>query len=182
MNFKSVPEKTLIHLVREGDCEAFREVYQRFWKKMYLVALGKLGDDEVVEGILQDVFLKLWERRADIQVENLEAYLVSAMKYACINHIKSEMVREKYVNYASAAHADTFCNADEALNVQELMGNIEERLRQFPEKAQCVFRLNKLENRSTKEISRQLNMSQRTVEHHIQLVVKALRFYLKEYL
>jgi len=182
MKFQTVPDKMLLHLLYEGDPNAFREIYQRFWKKMYLMALSKIGDSEIVESIVQDVFLKLWERRATSQVENLEAYLISAVKYACINHIKSGLVHEKYVSYAFAGYSDSFCSTDEQLNAEELMVNIEERLRQFPEKAQRVFRLSKLENKSTKEISTQMNMPQRTVEHHIQLVVKALRFYLKDYL
>ncbi len=146
------------------------------------MGLSKVGDQDVVEGIVQDVFLRLWERRRLLRVDNMEAYLITAMKYACINHIKSAMVHEKYVSYAHVEFPYAVCSADEQLNVEELMGNIERRLRQFPEKAQQIFRLHKLEYKSTKEISCQINMPQRTVEHHLTLVVKALRLYFKDYL
>nr|WP_295922783.1 RNA polymerase sigma-70 factor [uncultured Dyadobacter sp.] len=182
MNIRSVSDQHLVDSLGDDDGIAFREIYQRYWKKMYLVALRKMGDHEVVESIVQDVFLRLWERRQVVRADNLEAYLVTAVKYTCINYIKSEMVHEKYVSHAYAGATDTICSTEDQLNADELMNNIEARLRHFPEKAQTIFRLHRLENRSTREIATQINMPQRTVEHHLSLVVKALRFYLKDYL
>jgi RNA polymerase sigma factor (sigma-70 family) len=182
MNYQSTSDEKLVVALLGDDSHAFREIYQRYCKKMLLMGLSKVDDQDIVEGMVQDVFLKLWERRNLLRIDNLEAYLISAVKYACINHIKSAMVHEKYVSYAHAGLPDAFCSADEQLNVDELMHNIEERLRHFPERAQLIFRLHKLEYKSTKEISFQIKMPQRTVEHHLALVVKALRSYFKDYL
>ena len=41
-----------------------------------------------VEGIVQDIFLKLWERKESLNIDNLEAYLVTAVRYGCINHVR----------------------------------------------------------------------------------------------
>ncbi|WP_353719149.1 RNA polymerase sigma-70 factor [Dyadobacter sp. 676] len=179
---KSLSDVQLLEALRDDDGMAFREVYQRYWKKMYLLALRKIDDRETVESIVQDVFLRLWERRGELQIENLEAYLVTSVKYICINHFKSALVHEKYLAHAFAEHSDSICTTEEQLNASELMHNIEARLRQFPEKSQTIFRLHRLENRTTKEIASQIRMPQRTVEHHLSLVVKALRSYLESYL
>lgn len=182
MNFQTLSDHQLVDAIRDDDGLAFREIYQRYWKKMYLLALRKIDDREAVESIVQDVFLRLWERRGALQIENLEAYLVTSVKYNCINYFKSAMVREKYAVHAFADYSDAIYNTEEQLNASELMRNIETRLSHFPEKAQTIFRLHRLENRSTKEIATEIQMPQRTVEHHLSLVVKALRSYLKDYL
>jgi RNA polymerase sigma-70 factor (ECF subfamily) len=182
MNVKSLSDQQLLDAVRDDDGIAFREIYQRYWKKMYLLALRKIDDREAVESIVQDVFLRLWERRGVLQIENLEAYLVSSVKYTCINHFKSAMVHEKYLAHAFTGYSDSICTTEDQLNANELMHNIETRLSHFPEKSQTIFRLHRLENRSTKEIASEIKMPQRTVEHHLCLVVKALRVYLKGYL
>ena len=182
MNLKSLPDQHLVEALRDDDGLAFREIYQRYWKKMYLLALRKIDDREAVESIVQDVFLRLWERRSLLQIDNLEAYLVTSVKYTCINHFKSAMVLEKYLAHAFTGYSDASYATEEQLNASELMNNIEARLSHFPEKAQTIFRLHRLENRSTKEIASQIRMPQRTVEHHLSLVVKALRSYLKDYL
>jgi RNA polymerase sigma-70 factor (family 1) len=182
MNLKSLPDQRLVEALRDDDGLAFREIYQRYWKKMYLLALRKTDDREAVESIVQDVFLRLWERRGLLQIDNLEAYLVTSVKYTCINHFKSAMVREKYLAHAFAGYSDSISTTEEQLNASDLMRKIESRLSHFPEKAQTIFRLHRLENRSTKEIASEIQMPQRTVEHHLSLVVKALRVYLKEYI
>lgn len=182
MNFQSLSDQRLVEALRDDDGLAFREIYQRYWKKMYLLALRKLDDQDIVEGIVQDVFLRLWERRSLLQIDNLEAYLVTAVKYSCINHFKSALVHEKYVAHAFSGYSDAICTTEEQLNASELMNSIEARLSHFPEKSQTIFRLHRLENRSTKEIASEIQMPQRTVEHHLSLVVKALRSYLKDYL
>lgn len=182
MNLRSLPDQHLVEALRDDDGLAFREIYQRYWKKMYLLALRKVDDREVVESIVQDVFLRLWERRSLLQIDNLEAYLITSVKYTCINHFKSAMVHEKYLAHTFAGYSDATYTTDDQLNASELMSNIEARLSHFPEKAQTIFRLHRLENRSTKEIASEIQMPQRTVEHHLSLVVKALRSYLKDYL
>lgn len=181
MNIQSVSDQRLLHMIREDDGRAFREIYQRYWKKLYLMARSKVADGEVVESMVQDIFLKIWERRSSLRIENLEAYLITSVKYACVNHLKATLVHERFVTHVFAGFHDSVCTADERLNADELMSNMEQRLKQFPEKAQQAFRAHRLENKSTREISFEMNMPQRTVEHHIQLVVKALRAHLKDY-
>ena len=90
----------LLLYLRTGDEKAFREIYQRYWKKLYFTEVRKIEEANIVEELIQDIFLKLWERRAGLQVERLDAYLFSSVRYAVINHIKSNLVQEKYANYA----------------------------------------------------------------------------------
>lgn len=91
----------LLIYLRTGDELAFREIYERYWKKLYSIARRKIHALDAIEEMVQDIFLKLWERRNELRIERLDAYLFTAVRYATINHIKAILVQEKYADYAS---------------------------------------------------------------------------------
>ncbi|WP_461092310.1 RNA polymerase sigma-70 factor [Spirosoma gilvum] len=182
MNYKSLPDELLLVYLRTGDELAFRTIYQRYWKKLYSIARRKIESIEVVEEIVQDIFLKLWERRGTLRIEQLEAYLVTAVRYAAINHIKSMIIHGKYADYAVDFFSEAVNTTDEQLELNELMRVVEKQLNDLPDKTRQIFQLNRLEHQSIKEISSQLKVPERTVEYHLSLAIKSLRVYLRDYL
>ena len=182
MNYKTLPDELLLLYLRTGDEIAFREIYQRYWKKLYCIARRKLESIEVVEELVQDIFLKLWERRDALRIDQLEAYLVTAVRYAVINHIKSTLVQEKYADYVNDQFSDVVYTTDEQLGLNELVNAVDQQLNNLPEKTRQIFRLNRLECQSVKEISSRLKVPERTVEYHISQAIKSLRLYLRDYL
>lgn len=172
----------LLLYLRTGDEKAFREIYQRYWKKLFFTAARKIQEADVVEELIQDIFLKLWERRAGLQVERLDAYLFSAVRYAIINHIKSNLVQEKYANYAQYHYSDTCSVTEEQLELDELIQVVEQQLNDLPEKTRQIFQMNRLEYHTIKEISSKLKVPERTVEYHLSQALKSLRYYLRDYL
>jgi RNA polymerase sigma-70 factor (ECF subfamily) len=182
VNYKSLTDEMLLLYLRTGDEKAFREIYQRYWKKLYSTALRKIQLSNVAEEIIQDIFLRLWERRNSLQVEQLEAYLFSAVRYSVINHIKSILVQERYADYAQVHFTEISCTTEEQMELDELMNAVEQQLNDLPEKTRRIFRMNRLEYQSVKEISGKLKVPERTVEYHLSQAIKSLRFYLRDYL
>lgn len=172
----------LLLYLRTGDQQAFREIYQRYWKKLYAIARHKIQSLDVVEELVQDIFLKLWERRDALRVDKLDAYLATAVRYAIINHIKSTLVHEKYADYAHAHFTEASYATEEQLDLDELMQAVQQQLNDLPEKTRQIFRLNRLEYQSVKEISSRLKVPERTVEYHLSQAIKSLRIYLRDYL
>ena len=182
MDFKPASNEVLIERLSKGDERAFKEIYTRFWKKLYAIAIRKIDDSAVVEGIVQDVFLKLWERRYNLNIDNLEAYLMTSVRYACINHIKVSILHEKYELHAYNEDAELISNTEQQLDLDDLMNTIDGFLNEFPDNSRHIFRLHRLEHLTTKEISIKLKIPQRTVELYLSQVVKGLRAYLHDYL
>ena len=131
---------------------------------------------------MQDIFLRLWERRGSLRIDQVEAYLLTAIRYSIINHYKATLVQEKYAGFAYTSFTEASFTTDEQLNLDELMNAVEQHLNDLPEKTSQIFRLNRLEYRSVKEISLQLNVPERTVEYHISQALRTLRHYLRDYL
>ncbi len=182
MDYSFFEDEQLVSFLRRGDENAFAEIYRRYWRILYTTARQKIYNSEVIEELLQDLFTRLWERRAESVILNLKSYLFTSLKYAIIDHVKSKMVRERYVAYALAQHPDSDQVTGEVIDLGDLMQALEQSLAGMPEKTRQIFRLNRLEYKSVKEISQMLEMPERTVEYHLTKAVRALRLLLKPFL
>jgi RNA polymerase sigma-70 factor (ECF subfamily) len=172
----------LIERLRAGDVTAFEEIYRRYWRQLYLTARQKVSRSEVIEEILQDLFSKLWERRETLLVVHLEAYLFTALKYAIVKHIRSKMVRKRYAQYALLHHSDEGHSTEEDISLHDLTLALTQSLDALPGKTREIFRLNRLEYKTVKEVAALVNMPERTVEYHLHKAISTLRVYLQDFL
>jgi len=174
--------EVLIGRLRKADQLAFKEIYSRFWKKLYSIALNKVGDNVAAEGIVQDIFLKIWERKESLNIDNLEAYLVTAVRYGCVNHLRLSMMHEKFELHVQHHYPQEISCTEEQMDFSDLMNSVEKVLSSFPETSQQIFRMHRIECHSAREIAQQLGIPQRTVELRLSKVVQTLRLYLDDYL
>ncbi len=181
MEYKILSDELLVKLLRVGEQDAFEEIYRRYWQKLLRSAQFKLRSKETIEEILQDLFISLWEKREKVLIENLEAYLNTSLRYLIINQIKKQILQEKFVEYSLKKNELTD-DVDESVAFNELSVAIEKAIEQLPEKTQQIFRLNRLEYKSVKEIAVLLETPERTVEYHITQALKALRVHLREFI
>jgi RNA polymerase sigma-70 factor (ECF subfamily) len=182
MEYALLADEILLKFLRISDELAFREIYLRHWKVLYISALNKINNSEVAEDIVQTVFTDLWERRENHSIENISAYLGTAVKYQVINYIKSAISRKAHLSVIGEKQKAEESNADLILLVQELNAAIDKAINQLPQKTQTIFRLSRFEQHSNKEISHIMDLSEKAVEYHITQSLKALRFYLKDFM
>jgi RNA polymerase sigma-70 factor (ECF subfamily) len=176
-----VSDTLLIELFQAGDESAFQEIYRRYWYKLYMVARRKVNAEEDAEEIVQDIFVDLWERRTRLHINELNKFLFSAVKYKVLNYIKSQMVRQAYQSDALNAKIDADFNTEEELALGDLSQAILTGIKKMPSKTQEIFKLNRLEGLSVKEISELLQIPERTVEYHISQSLRTMRSYLKDF-
>ncbi len=172
----------LVLLLETGDERAFQEIYDRYWHKLYRMAAGKVGSQENAKELIQDVFLDLWFRRGEVHIDELDRYLFRAVKYNVLNFIRKEIVRKQYELSVFAKTPETDSNTEDMLAFQELQQAVLTGIEQLPPRVQHIFRLNRMEHRSVREISELLKMPERTVEYHITQALRLMRGYLKDYM
>ena len=180
MDYKSLSDAALFNFLKANDEIAFQEIYLRHWKRLLVIARGKLPLTDNPEDVVQDLFVKLWENRHTQTVENPSAYLTTALKHAIINIFRSRIVKEKYaVHLQSSQHVEY--NTEHQVALNDLISSVHRQVQELPEKTREIFVLNRLEFKSAREISSQLHISERTVEYHISHALKTLRPYFHEY-
>lgn len=181
MNYQTINDAVLLSWMKGGDEAAFQEIYKRYWKKLYLIARSKLQPEESPEDLIQDLFIKLWENRQVLEIENLSAYLSTSLRYAVINLYKSRLTKEKYlVHQQYTTGSDT--GTEEEIACNELMLSLNRQVQVLPEKTRTIFHLNRFEYKTVKEIAQQLGIPERTIEYHIHQAQKLLKAALQEYL
>ncbi|UTA66326.1 RNA polymerase sigma-70 factor [Emticicia sp. 21SJ11W-3] len=182
MEYASIGDDILVKLLTLGDKEAFEEIYRRYWRKLFQKAQRKVYAREIVEELVQDIFINLWEKRATVQIQTLEPYLFTALKYQIISHIRKQLQEEKFAAYAATERNEEINSLEETIAYHDLSESIQQAMEQMPEKTRHIFRLNRLEGKSTREIVEMLNIPERTVEYHISQSLRFMREHLKEFL
>jgi RNA polymerase sigma-19 factor, ECF subfamily len=173
-------DEVLIRLLKIDDEKAFKEIYNRHWSQLYKTAYNKLHLHEIAEETVQNIFVKLWEKRTVSTIQRLENYLQTAVKYQVINYYRSLLAKEKYLQNVKDESLETSNTSTTKLLLNELAVIIDKALHELPEKTQLIFKLSRNENYSVKEISESLDLSEKAVEYHITKSLKQLRVYLKE--
>ncbi len=168
-------DEALIELLQRNDHKAFAELYERYWDKLLFLAGKKLDDLYEAEHIVQDLFLDLWNRRAELDIQqSVGGYLVVAVKYRIINAQAKrykQSVRYKENTSVLTPHDNS---TENWLTLRELQGNLHHQLARLPEKCALAFSLRD-DGLSYKQIAAEMNISEKTVEMHISRAFKALR-------
>ncbi|MGL5682043.1 MAG: RNA polymerase sigma-70 factor [Marinifilaceae bacterium] len=142
----------------------FLDKYDRY----YQYAFYLVQDNLVAEDIVQEVFVKVWERWSSLASENnLHGYVVSMIKHKCLNHLRHVRIKEDYIgNYEVELHEDVFHEEMECIKIL---------LNQLPEKRRQVLLLSIWEEKSYKEIAQQCDITVNTVKDHIKKAYAFLR-------
>jgi RNA polymerase sigma-70 factor (family 1) len=182
MDYRLLPDETLLKFLKISDELAFKELYLRYWQKLFYSAINKINSKEVAEDVVQTIFIELWDNRERHSIQNLSGYLDTAVKYRVINYIKAAISKKSHLAQFISKQNPDEDDADLHLLVQELNAAIDKAIEQLPQKTQTVFRLSRFGSQSNKEISRIMNLSEKAVEYHITQSLKTLRFYLKDFM
>jgi RNA polymerase sigma-70 factor (family 1) len=177
MPFTTSPtDQELIALIAQDNMEAFTKLYQRYWDKIFAVAMHRLGDVEEAEEIVQEIFLSLWARRHTLQLTHgLHTYLSVAVKYKVINHLARQHRHQLQINELTNNSPTAPNTTAEWLDEKELRTQLEKTIGTLPEKCRIVFLLSREENKTYAEIAAELNISQKTVEAHMSKALSMLR-------
>lgn len=164
----------LLLMMSSGDKSAFETIYRKYWHELYVAAGRRLNNAAQAEDIVQNVFIRLWERRAVLQISNLSAWLHTAVKYQVYNYIARDAVAESFYEPLENITACS-SGADARANENELLTLINAYIRALPSKKRMIFTLYYQENLSTAEIAQRLNISRKTVQNQIGTAMNALR-------
>ncbi len=182
MNYKVFDDAILLKLLKAGDASALEEIYARYSEMVFLAALKKVKSKAIAEELVQNIFISLWVKRETAQIQHLQAYLQTAIRYQVIDYIRSQLIREKYYQSASAQMNVQENLSESRLLLHELSKAIDNTIKKLPQKTQEIFRLSRYEKRSVKEIAQYMNLSEKAVEYHVTQSLKFMRLHLKDFI
>jgi len=176
LSYARKTDEELLVLLKNDDELAFKVIYNKYWKKLYVVAANRLSDEQDAEEVVQDIFTSLWIRRKDIAIINdgLEKYLCVSVKYRVIKTLGKYAVKNKFLKSLPLS-ASLDDSTQQWLAFEELKDELAKYVQQLPEKCQLVFKMSRESGFTQKQISTELNISEKTVEAHLCKAFKILR-------
>lgn len=164
----------LIDRLKLDDETALAAIYKKYWALLYTSAYHVLKDGHACEDIIQELFIKLWNNRYQIQITfSLRAYLYASIRYEVYRQIRKGPVRADIFDEAlSYIHSP---DAYDSMEYKELNIRVSSIVNTLPEKCREVYKLSREDCLSHKEIASQLNISTKTVENHLTKALRHLR-------
>ena len=169
-------DQELLLSIKEGNREAFTQLYHRYSVRLYQNLLPLVKSPQIAEEIIQDLFVKVWEKRAGIQIQgSMVHYLFRIgenLVYDFFRHAAQDRKLKAQLSYYMSTDdpiAEWYLDMEQK---EELLGKA---IEQLPPQRQRIFRLCKLEGKSYQEVSLQLGISISTINDHIVKATKTIQ-------
>jgi RNA polymerase sigma-70 factor (ECF subfamily) len=170
-----IDEKAIFNKIRNDDHAAFRSLFDTYYASLCHYASHFLNDDSLSEEVVQELFVKLWEKRKMLDVEtSVKHYLFRAVRNGCLNQIQHDKVKQLHGKKLKEALMSED-PAEEYMITPEMILRLEEGIELLPVKRREIFRLSREYGLKYREIAEKLNISVKTVEAQMGLALKALR-------
>lgn len=174
INDNKTDDKSLLQQMQKGSINAFDTLYDKYWDVVYATAYKRLKDSAYAKDITQDIFLQLWLRREEIDIENLGSYLFTSVRNNVFKWLDKEQryipISELLLKLETAKD-----QSDGLLLKKELMARYEVIINALTPGQKEIFRLRYHEDLSTNEIADRLNISRKTVQNQLRKSVLQLR-------
>ncbi|MGB3548966.1 MAG: RNA polymerase sigma-70 factor [Saprospiraceae bacterium] len=175
---ENVSDEQLFAALSGGDPTALDELFRRHYADLCRVAYRLLQDGAAAEDVVQELFLRLWEKRESARpVSGVGAYLRRAVRNRSLNYLRDR----KRIPTDDTEPPDTGGGADTTLQpllAAELQQRVDEAINRLPERCRLIYVLSRFEDLTHREIAEQLELSPKTVENQMGRAYKMLREYL----
>lgn len=172
-------DELLVDRLKVGDSSTFERIYHRYKRPLFHVALRYLKDRALAEDALQEVFVKLWNHRQQLdETRSLDGFLFTSMKHHVLNVIRSEQNRIRIAALAQTDQTQSANFTEQEVVYQECNQRMKEGIRRLSDGKRQIFCLSVLEGYSHREIAAMLGLSEPTVRAQLSRSSQLVRQYL----
>jgi RNA polymerase sigma-70 factor, ECF subfamily len=182
-------EKELLAGLQKGDKSTFDFLFRSYYSGLSCYANTYLKSKDSAEEIVQDVFVKLWEKHNKILIHtSIRAYLYQSVFNGCMNHIKAVQTSGfKHVDLEdiSIRHELMSMEMADAEFSRMFTGDVERELESaindLPDQCGEIFRMCRMDNLTYKEISNLLKVSRSTVKTQMSRAINRIMKHMEKY-
>lgn len=169
-------DEKIVKRFKEGDIAAFDTIYRKYGKKLFHFALGLVKDTEISRDLVQEVFVSLWDKRGQVDLNlNFENYIFTIAYNSIIKYFRKKTIETKIKDHLLVDPPEIFDGVESDMIFSELLEIANNSIENLPARRKMVYKLNRQEGMKIKEIARKLNISTRTAENHLAKALKHLK-------
>ena len=154
-------KEILFEDIKCGNLSAFEALFRQYYHSMCVIAGKLVANREVAEDIVQDVFIRLWEKKAEYdKIPDFRTFLYVAVRNLCYNYLRD---KKKTIDFSQIELPDKQLSFQEQLIQEETYRLISNAIAELPVQSGKIMRL-ALEGKQNKEISEILGIAVTTVK------------------
>jgi len=175
MNISFSNNSDLVFQLKKGNAGAYAYLVDTYNHKLRLYAKSLMKGISISDDIVQNVFIKVWERRDHLKSGfSIKSYLYKSVYNACINEYKKNQavtaLEKEYIEELNRIVEDK-----DGASLDRLIGLVKEAIQKLPPKCKEIFLLSKKEGLTNMEISEYLSISKNTIERQINIAFSKIR-------
>jgi RNA polymerase sigma-70 factor (family 1) len=179
MNYTAQNDIELIRLLHDGNEEAFAEIYNRYWKRIYTLALSYTKSPEVAQDIVQDVFLKLWLNKQNLlHVQEFKPYLLVASRNLIISSLRNKVFHVSLDEDEQIE--EKILLPEKQLSYKESTALLQQAIQLLTPQQQRAYKLSRMEGMKYEQIAMEMDISISTVKIHVSKALNSVRKFLTD--
>jgi RNA polymerase sigma-70 factor (ECF subfamily) len=168
-------DQDLLRLIAGGCERSFRKLYDLYAAKVYTMAIGYLKSTIEAQDVVQEVFVKIWEKRGSLTgIDNFPAYLYVTTRNLLINQLQKKIPVFDQNELTLPSTPDRHL-LHQQLDYRELTVLISKAITELPPRQQQVYRLSREQGLNHQQIAKKLSLSYDTVREHMSKALKNIR-------
>ena len=169
-------ERELLSLLKQGNEQAFEKIYKVYSSRLFGNVFKMVKSESTTQEILQDVFIKIWNNRASIDLDkSFRSYLFRIAENKVYDFFRKASRDKKIQAQLFATATEEYEHIETMIHRKENDLLLKKAIESLSPQRQQVFRLIKLDNKSYEEVSRLMGISVSTISDHIVKANKAIR-------
>ena len=179
---KPIEERQLVIQLKDGNQASYKVLYDKYAPMLFAFSRKYLQTQEDAEEIVQEVFLRIWEKKENIdENQSFSSYVIQAAKYRIYNGFRKKVNEQAYLDFLIYADDSSRNFTELDVNYHAVKKKAESAIMAMPPKRQEIFRLSREDGLKNREIAVKLQISIKTVENQMGLALKFLKDELSEY-
>lgn len=171
-------EYELLKRLQSGDQLAFESLYQNYSREIYSKLVKMVKNVTLAEELTQDVFVKVWNKREVITIDQPFRYYLLTLTNNIVNDFYRKAARDrKLQDEIIAASTELYNPTEEQIYYKESRELMDQAIDSLPSQQKLVFQMCKIEGKSYDEVSKLLGISTSTISNHIVKATKSIKTY-----
>ncbi len=152
-----------------------REVYDQYFESLKGFLYYKTGDIDLSEDLVQEVFIKVWEKRDSIKKDTVKSLLYTIANNLMINHFKHKQVVMNHQGDVIAQNRAEHNSPQFVLEEKEFERKLNDVIQSLPEGCREVFLMNRIDKLKYEEIANRLELSVKAIEKRMSKALSIIR-------
>lgn len=154
--------------------------YQNYHRSVYLYIYYRINDKEEAEDLSQDVFLRLMDYKQILCSDTIKHFIYTIAHNLVTDYLRRYYKRQEITSYLYDTLPKCVYEVEEKLAANDILKCERHRINRLPPQRQKIYIMNRFEEKTAAAISKELNLSCRTVENHLYISRNEVRKYIKQ--